>query len=51
MLSRLTLDGLSGQFVLGLLLGIFILTALDKKFEAWVRDVAPAWLTQVGTSL
>ncbi len=52
--GKLLTAGQQGKKVLGavmLLLGIFILTGLDKKFEAWVLDVAPAWLTQVGTSL
>ncbi len=46
--------GQQGKKVLGavmLLIGIFILTGLDKKFETWVLDAAPPWLTQVGTSL
>ena len=46
--------GQQGKKVLGtimLLLGVFILTGLDKRFETWVLDVGPAWLTQIGTSL
>jgi len=54
MRGKLLAAGQQGKKVLGavmLLIGIFILTGLDKKFETWVLDVAPAWLTQIGTSL
>jgi len=54
MRGRLLAAGQQGNKVLGavmLLLGAFILTGLDKRFETWVLDVAPAWLTQIGTSL
>ena len=54
MRGKLLAAGQQGKKVLGavmLLIGIFILTGLDKKFETWVLDVAPAWLTQLGTSL
>ena len=46
--------GQQGKKVLGavmLLLAIFILSGLDKRFENWMLDVAPPWLTQIGTSL
>ncbi len=49
-----TLIVFKGKKVLGgvmALLAIVVLTGLDKTFEAWVLDVAPAWLTQIGTSL
>lgn len=52
--GKLLIAGRQGKKVLGavmLLLAIFILTGLDKRFEAWMLDTAPAWLTQVGTSL
>ena len=52
--GKLLATGQQGKKVLGavmLLLGVFILTNLDKRFEAWVLDAAPAWLTQIGTSL
>lgn len=52
--GKLLAAGRQGTKVLGavmLLLGVFILTGLDKRFETWVLDVAPAWLTQIGTSL
>lgn len=54
MRGKLLAAGRQGKKVLGavmLLLGVFILTALDKRFEAWVLDLAPAWLAQIGTSL
>jgi len=54
MRGKLLATGQQGKKVLGavmLLIGIFILTGLDKKFETWILDVAPAWLTQIGTSL
>jgi cytochrome c-type biogenesis protein len=31
------------------LLGIMILTGLDKTFEAWVLSVSPQWLTELTT--
>ncbi len=52
--GKLLAAGQQGKKVLGavmLLLGVFILTGLDKQLETWVLDVAPAWLTQIGTSL
>jgi cytochrome c-type biogenesis protein len=52
--GKLLVAGQRGKKVLGalmLLIGIFILTGLDKKFEIWVLDIAPAWLTRIGTSL
>lgn len=52
--GRLLAAGQQGKKVFGaalLLLGIFILSGLDKQFETWVLDFAPAWLTQIGTSL
>ncbi len=52
--GKLLAAGQQGKKVLGavmLLLAVFILTGLDKWFEAWVLDAAPAWLTQIGTSL
>jgi len=54
MRGKLLAAGRQGKKVLGavmLLLAVFILTGLDKRFETWVLDVAPAWLTQIGTSL
>jgi len=44
-------DGeMTGKYVLGvilLVLGIAILTGLDKQFEAWVLAVVPQWLTDL----
>ncbi len=34
-----------------LLLAVFSLTGADKRFENWMLDAAPPWLTQIGTSL
>ena len=52
--GRLLAAGQQGKKALGavmLLLGVFILTGLDKRFETWVLDAAPVWLTQIGTTL
>lgn len=52
--GRLLAAGRHGRKLLGamlLILGIFILTGADKRVESWVLDVAPAWLTQLGTRL
>ncbi len=52
--GKLLAAGRQGKKALGavmLLLGVFILTGLDKRFETWVLDAAPAWLTQIGTRL
>ena len=54
MRGKLLAAGQQGKKVLGavmLLLGIFILTGLEKRFETWVLDAAPTWLTQIGTSI
>jgi cytochrome c biogenesis protein CcdA len=52
--GRLLAIGHGGKKVLGtvmLALGAFILTGFDKRAEAWMLDVAPAWLVTLGTSL
>ncbi len=52
--GKLLTAGQRGKKVLGavmLVLAVFILTGLDKRFENWILDVAPPWLTQIGTSL
>ena len=52
--GKLLAAGHQGKQVLGavmLLLGVLILSGLDKSFEIWVLDTAPTWLTQIGTSL
>lgn len=44
--------GKYGKSVLGgllLLVGVAILTGLDKSFEAWAVNVSPAWLTTLTT--
>jgi cytochrome c-type biogenesis protein len=44
--------GKTGKYLLGgimVLLGIMILTGLDKTFEAWVLSVSPQWLTELTT--
>jgi len=54
MRGRLLSAGRSGKKVLGtvmLVLGAFIMTGIDKRVEAWILDVAPAWFTQIGTTL
>lgn len=50
--GKLMSAGKSGKIVLGvamLLLGISILTGLDKSFEAWVLKISPDWLTDLTT--
>lgn len=52
--SKLSATGKTGKWLLGallLLLGILILTGLDKSFEAWVLLHAPEWLTRLTTSV
>jgi hypothetical protein len=50
-------SGLSGQFILALLSRQALvrvrgrLLSADKLFEAWVMQVAPAWLVNLTTSL
>lgn len=44
----------NGKKILGgvmLMLGAFILTGADKRIEAWILDVAPDWITRLGTQL
>jgi cytochrome c biogenesis protein CcdA len=50
--GRLMVAGRRGKLVLGgvmLLLGAAILSGADKRFEAWVVDASPAWLTELTT--
>ena len=50
--GRIALAGERGKWLLGgimLLLGVAILTGLDKGFEAWVLDHSPQWLTELTT--
>jgi cytochrome c biogenesis protein CcdA len=52
--GRLLAAGRHGKKLLGgvmLILGVFILTGADKRAESWILDVAPDWLTQLGTRL
>jgi cytochrome c-type biogenesis protein len=52
--SKLAATGKTGKLLLGallLVLGLLILTGLDKAFEAWVLNHAPAGLIQLTTSL
>ena len=52
--SKLSATGKTGKTLLGallLVLGILIITGLDKAFEAWVLTHAPEWLTRLTTSI
>ena len=50
--GKLFSAGKNGKFILGsilLIVGVAILTGLDKSFEAWAVSVSPDWLTQLTT--
>ena len=50
--GKLFAAGKTGKYILGavmILLGIMILTGLDKTFEAWIVQIAPDWLTDLTT--
>ncbi len=50
--SRLLKGGTLGKYALGalmLLLGMLILTGLDKSLEAYLVSLSPAWLTELTT--
>lgn len=52
--GRLLAAGRGGRKLLGtvmLALGAFIVAGIDKRVEAWILDVAPPWITRIGTSL
>jgi len=52
--SKLSAAGKTGKVLLGMLLlvlGILIVTGLDKVFESWVLTYAPEWLTRLTTSI
>lgn len=52
--GRLLQGGKVGKQVLGvtlLVIGVAVLTGYDKRFEAWVLDFMPAWLTDLTTSI
>jgi thiol:disulfide interchange protein len=50
--GRLLNAGKVGKQLLGvvmLVLGVFIVTGVDKSVEAWILDRTPNWLTTVTT--
>jgi cytochrome c biogenesis protein CcdA len=50
--GKLFAAGKAGKTILGvimLLLGLAILSGLDKTFEAWVVSISPEWLTNLTT--
>lgn len=52
--GRLLAAGKTGKRALGgvlLILGVAILSGIDKRFEAWAVDHAPAWLISLTTSV
>jgi cytochrome c-type biogenesis protein len=52
--SKLSATGRTGKTLLGallLVLGILIVTGLDKIFEAWLLTHAPEWLVRLTTSI
>lgn len=52
--NKLSATGKTGKALLGallLMLGVLILTGLDKAFEAWVLTHAPEWLTRLTISI
>jgi len=52
--TRLMLTGQSVRFALGFLLavtGVLILAGLDKRLEAALVEMSPAWLTALTTRL
>lgn len=52
--GRLLATGRSGRRALGAvmsILGVLILSGADKRAESWILNVAPDWLTQLGTQL
>jgi cytochrome c biogenesis protein CcdA len=52
--GRLLAVGHHGKTVLGvlfILLGVLILSGLDKRFEAWVLQHAPQWLVELTVSI
>jgi cytochrome c biogenesis protein CcdA len=54
MRGRLLAAGKAGKRLLGgvmLILGLLILSGLDKRFEAWILSVAPEWFVALTTSL
>jgi cytochrome c biogenesis protein CcdA len=52
--NKLSVTGKLGKQILGLLLlllGLFILTGIDKVFEAWILINAPEWLSNLTVSI
>jgi len=52
--SKLSVTGKTGKLILGVLLtllGVLIITGLDKVFETWVLNHAPEWLIRLTTSI
>ena len=52
--TRLFMTGKNGKMILGVILivvGIMILTGLDKSFEAWVLNHSPEWLIRLTISV
>ncbi len=52
--GRLLQTGKLGKQILGvalLVIGVAVLTGMDKRFEAWILDVAPSWLIDLTTSV
>jgi cytochrome c biogenesis protein CcdA len=52
--GKLLTTGKFGKFALGaalVLVAVLILTGMDKVFEAWVTDIAPAWWIELTTTL
>lgn len=52
--GRLLQASKTGKRLLGamlLLIGVAVLTGVDKRFEAWMLDLAPAWLLDLTTSV
>lgn len=52
--NKLSATGKTGKLLLGTLLlvmGILIITGLDKAFEVWMLAHAPEWLTRLSTSV
>ena len=52
--NKLLVTGKLGKQILGallLLLGLFIVTGIDKVFEAWILTNAPEWLSNLTVSI
>ncbi|WP_333835202.1 cytochrome c biogenesis CcdA family protein [Rubrimonas sp.] len=52
--GRLLAAGGAGKRVMGavlLLVGVLMLSGLDKRAEAWLVEASPAWLTRLTTAI